>query len=1814
MNILLELFAIIVSVSGPHGADDHIASTTILMNDKNLSLNHMFMAENGTSLYLTGKNYIYHLDTVNDFHDLIEIDHVQTGPNDYANGKNKIDDVTNIVIPYDTNYLITCGSSYTFCHKRSLGNISVWTKGFEPSINNSAAVAFVTDFDNKEYLFVGSPHGNLQPETVYENIGISWFKDLSESMERLRFKKDDNLMMITETYVKGFAIDHHRLFFSIQRNKTDNSTHSRVANVCQKYTYFTYVDMELKCGDSNYMKTVAKTCFEGECLIVASFTQGEHSVVCTYLFSEIKSSLAVNVKRCNENTIQLPPEKYYYFNHPNNRACIKPMNASVRLKTRAVTALTLVSARGRVLALLGTAEGNIIKALVFPREEAEVLSWRAVVDSRHAVLPDMFVYGYKLYAFSENMVKQIELTECSQFSACDKCIESNDIFCGWCILDNRCTTTPQCLNSEWILAAGSASICPRINQTSPDEIRTDHSSELTLTLSHNLRIGLGLRCQFESLVDNKTILMNSSVSGVERADEVTVLCRSPDWTKLEHHVQGTSIVSVLLFTNVSSVAVMRGELTVFVCETFSRCGNCIFSRRTCKWCPLEGRCIKENNSCNRNESFVEIGKESKCPNVTNYTVSAPNVLNSSGVAHLAIEESNNITVKGLNFIETNGFASYHCSVKNSDLPGGEKHFKAKRINDTEIMCHIPKEGIPRNLDSTTSLHVDLQSKQLDGLSLQVVFYQCGSLIYPTNNCGQCESFKYYQPYLRCQWCNGQCIYAGKHCVTAETTCPEPVITKVYPLSAHINAVTPITVEGFNLGSHYNETINAVSVGNISCYNYTADVVNISTRITCKLGPSERETTENVTVNIRGNNPVVFEKHSFNFKIPRLIRIFPDYGPLSGGTNVTIYGEHLDTGWERKIKIGEQLCGLVTVPAFMKPTLAECKTVKSYSTIQTNASISMVFDNEAVEGINFTYVPDPVVWDIQPRKSFERGGRVLTVTGLNLLSVQSPKLRARTIDGNTTVEQPCSHRKAYDSENKLKENLTCRSPMFYPRGSSQRTKSSLEISGKMEVSFIMDDVDLVRNLPSNISELLYYPDPTLYNFTETLNFTQVIVIKGEHLNVAATAEDVQVLIDCEICNVTTLEHDRVICNAPTSAPKCNITGQTLFTIKVSIGFLTREVGQMVYEISDPMDIKLIVGVVAGVVLFLFVWLFSIGFKPIKKRLLRAQIQQERKGYEHKLDKMEGRYRNQCREEFAALQTAMVDLTSELEGGNVLFREFDDFACKTLLFAEGSLGLMSPPPITTSSIEKEMEQFKSLLKSRQFLLTFIRAIEKQNSFTIHDRSDVATYLMVINHDNMEFLTSILTDLLDALIDKNVAANTPKLLLRRSESVAEKLLTHWLSVCLYHYLKEHTGSVLFILYQAIKIQAMKGPLDYITSCAKYTLSEDKLFTETYQPKSLSLEVDHFHYIENQQKTINVVVLDCDTITQAKDKMLEILYKNAGYSQRPSVHATVLVEESDGTRRTLHDEDESSEKDGLWKKINTLQHYNVQDGVKMYLELNREHLTMSVNIKTATSPESFIIGGIRKSKPIVRTISGSNYWHLMKQHNKDEEVKLASDFFLPRLINTKGTLQEYIDDFYSKILHVPNDPPIIIKFLFDKLDSAANRCNITDPDVIHTWKCNSLLLRFWVNIIKNPEFVFDIHKPVIVDSCLSVIAQTLMDSCSTTESRLGPGSPSNKLLFAKEIPRYRKMVQEYFAEMKSRPAVSEQELNSFLTEKISQKISGKVYQSTALLEMFKFAKRYREKISAEMENEEAEHPGTSSSMSSKLQCIYMAMDEFQQ
>lgn len=55
-----------------------------------------------------------------------------------------------------------------------------------------------------------------------------------------------------------------------------------------------------------------------------------------------------------------------------------------------------------------------------------------------------------------------------------------------------------------------------------------------------------------------------------------------------------------------------------------------------------------------------------------------------------------------------------------------------------------------------------------------------------------------------------------------------------------------------------------------------------------------------------------------------------------------------------------------------------------------------------------------------------------------------------------------------------------------------------------------------------------------------------------------------------------------------------------------------------------------------------------------------------------------------------------------------------------------------------------------------------------------------------------------------------------------------------------------------------------------------------------------------------------------------------------------------------------------------------------------------------------------------------------------------------------------------------------------------------------------HSLPLRFWINILKNPQFIFDVHASDNVDAVLSVIAQTFMDSCTIADHKLGRVSQS--------------------------------------------------------------------------------------------------------
>jgi plexin A len=237
--------------------------------------------------------------------------------------------------------------------------------------------------------------------------------------------------------------------------------------------------------------------------------------------------------------------------------------------------------------------------------------------------------------------------------------------------------------------------------------------------------------------------------------------------------------------------------------------------------------------------------------------------------------------------------------------------------------------------------------------------------------------------------------------------------------------------------------------------------------------------------------------------------------------------------------------------------------------------------------------------------------------------------------------------------------------------------------------------------------------------------------------------------------------------------------------------------------------------------------------------------------------------------------------------------------------------------------------NLIKEKDFLLTFVRTLEAQGSFQMTDRCIVASLLMVTLQDDVNIVTDILRELLIDLINKAGTGKRPKLLLRRTESVAEKLLTNWLAYTLHGFLEDHVGGPLYKLYSALNLLLDKEPIDAITCDARNSLSEDKLIRQKVDFTTLAITAEY-----DGNKYNGISVLSCDTVSQGKEKIINHIFKHVPYSERPSSDRLDLGYVSpNGAVLPLQDEDSTNVVDGEWKKINTLEHYKISSGACLRL-----------------------------------------------------------------------------------------------------------------------------------------------------------------------------------------------------------------------------------------------------------------------------------------
>ncbi|XP_022239400.1 plexin-B-like [Limulus polyphemus] len=833
---------------------------------------------------------------------------------------------------------------------------------------------------------------------------------------------------------------------------------------------------------------------------------------------------------------------------------------------------------------------------------------------------------------------------------------------------------------------------------------------------------------------------------------------------------------------------------------------------------------------------------------------------------------------------------------------------------------------------------------------------------------------------------------------------------------------------------------------------------------------------------------------------------------------------------------------------------------------------------------FIYTEDPSILRIYPLKSFVSGGRSVTVDGTYLSSIQQPWMAVfkDNFRLNKTLCTVHSH-----------SQMVCPSPAItqeVERFLASQGKSVMEASDqlKFRIGFEMDEVksvlELQKNFPTLHSDMTYVPDPQFSNFKKDgvkQYKGESLVIEGKDLLLATTESEVVVTVGTRTCNLTSLTMTQLVCLPPQDQPPVSDEQRTdtdLPLVVVHIGSnLQYDIGYLRYEVTKAYEFptEAIWGITAGGGLLMVLSVVIL----IILRHKSSQAEQEYKRIQLQMDTLENSVRSECKQAFAELQTDMTDITNDLHASGIPTLDHRTFVMKVFFPGVCDHPLLQDKMMSNgfcSNYDVAMNHFQQLLLNKTFLILFITVLESQKTFTIRDRVNVASLLMIILMEKMDYAADVLKMLLGHLIDKSVTTKHPQLMLRRTESVVEKMLTNWMALNMYDYLKERAGRSLFLLFCAVKHQVEKGPIDAVTNDARYSLSEQRLLKDHIEYSTVTIHL----LKDDQDEKIQTKVNDCDTIGQVKAKILDALYKNTPFSLRPSVYEVDLEWRHErGGHLTLADEDLTTKTSSGWKRLNTLRHYGVREFAVMSLVTKQNSFSSNSTGNASLSSVTPIINSTDVEQ-------GVRYWHLVKPiddhvgQQKDHSHKaIRPEIFLTRLLSTKGTVQKFVDDFLSTVLTVGDDFPPPIKWLFDLLDNMAVQHGITDPDVVHAWKSNSLPLRFWVNFIKNPDFILDINKTPLLDSCLSVIAQALMDACSTYEHRLGKDSPSNKLLFAKDILSYKKMVTKFYEEVALLPAITDQEISANM-QRLSVEHHGEFDTMNAVKDLYIYVEKYIQEI----------------------------------
>ncbi|XP_014376051.1 macrophage-stimulating protein receptor isoform X1 [Alligator sinensis] len=471
----------------------------------------------------------------------------------------------------------------------------------------------------------------------------------------------------------------------------------------------------------------------------------------------------------------------------------------------------------------------------------------------------------------------------------------------------------------------------------------------------------------------------------------------------------------------------------------------------------------------------------------------------------------------------------------------------------------------------------------------------------------CQRCLQAERFMRCGWCGGSCT-RQEDCTAAwsQESC-SPVLKDFHPRSAPFQGKTKVTLCGLgfqssslftaSVGSPITDITYQVTVGHRNCTVLPEESLNNRPRLlplwqdftdvlVCKLEPSEpQQRAVSVEVMLTILEPMRMRPFyvsgsstlgGFSFVEPNVTSIHPTFGPVAGGTQVSIQGRNLTVGSSRRVTVSGVECPLLGEDS-QEGGMISCTTPASRNL--STASVALWIDEAPFPVLQpFIYRPDPIIHSISPNCSYE--GSNLTITGTHLDSVYYAKIQ---FDSSSMKTQARLCQGSHSAK-----SLVCQSPTYTFENKRESAQGNLTV--------------LLDGTPGHrVFHLRYYPAPKAHAFEHDDKTYRLkpgddeIEIHHTGLDMLVECMSITMMVAGRDCNTNVLKNE-VTCRIPKDM-SIPMDGAP---VKICINGACTDLGRVVKTPSlDPVT-GIVVGALVTFLLCCVLVFLLLKWKQMKKR--------------------------------------------------------------------------------------------------------------------------------------------------------------------------------------------------------------------------------------------------------------------------------------------------------------------------------------------------------------------------------------------------------------------------------------------------------------------------------------------------------------------------------------------------------------------------------------------------------------------------------------